>query len=837
MTDRWTASTTPAPTAADEDNKNKLRALAEMASEVSPHVSLTHALQPVQDKMAAVTCNSAILTQTHASIKAPANSSAQTSYLQPPRTLPVHMQQTPSVGTYNLEDDGHAEAAPHSRLEKRSGKLPRRPISRYRTKGAGALRLSSVLGFGLATKTPSLLRGAAKAPSLSAVPISACFTAAADNAVAAAAKSSGAHPPPVARSASVARAAAIVAAQRGAATKRGAVATADQTSKSGKNVAGATCATQLKSAAAAEANMENADAVAGLLSLTANKVNLDEVLRAAATKMRTQDDALHMLAHAVGYAIVQQSAVPSAVARPVAQTDAKSMPQTATQALLAPRYASQPQAERPKTSNWSEGVSVGASVKESVPPHPTPALRVPPVTTAQKATIRHASEVAKKRVQGMLLMCTIRDDLNPRVKALVGGAETAMNVLQSPNIRHNLIFETAMTTMKMDEAAAEQFLESIVNKPTKQRLHQAMEDAGVALAGSTSNTTRVNAALHQAIHAFIGNLKRNVVQGWFLLVTSRSRVHMLPTSAAYWFEDDKFWKLPLGRKGIFAGLARGFKYLGCLWRLREPVNLGEELVGTMATGHLCLAVQFMYEVLTNIKDGTNDDGGIDPSRYRKYVEKVIKMDKELPKSCTEDRGAILTDGDDPMRAVFEEEFMPVLPPQSVVATKLSPEGVERSGEEEGEEPAISAAVVGGEPVGGSAAMHGGGDDAAVATRRGGVGSVEAVGGVPAGATAAVRGEVVGAAAAVGVMPTNPAAALGRVPASTAVVGGEVPAGAAVTARWAAEATAPARGQVPASALTAAASGAVARAAAKRAEAAALLAAADAEEAALHALME
>jgi len=837
MTDRWTASKTPAPTAADEDNKNKLHALAEMASKVSPHVSLTHAVQPAQDKMAAMTYNGAILTQNRASIKAPANSSAQTSYLQPPRTLPGHMQQTPSEGTCNLEDEERAEAAPHLRLEKRSGKLPRRPIPRYTTKGAGALRLSSVPGFGCTTKTLSLLRGAAKAPTLSAVPMSAGFTAAADNAVAAAPMSSGAHPLPVARSASVARAAAIVAAQRGAATKRGAVATVDQTSKRGKSVAGATRATQLTSAAAAEANVANADAVAGMLSLTADKANLDEVLKAAPTKMRTHDDALHMLAHAVGDAIVQQSAVPSAVARPVAQTDAKSMPQTATQALLAPSYASQPQAERPKSSNWSEGVSVGASAKESVPPHPTPALRVPPLTTAQKATIRHASEVAKKRVQGMLLMCTIRDDLTPRVKAIVGGAETTMNVPPSPNIRHNLIIDLAMNTMKMDEAAAEQFLESIVNKPTKQRLQQAMGNAGVALAGSTSNTTRVNAALHQAIHAVIGNLKRNVVQGWFLLVTSRSRVHMLSTSAAYWLEDDKFWKLPLGRKGIVAELARGLKYLGCLWRLREPVNLGEELVGSMATGHLCLAVQFMYEVLTNIKDGTNDDGGIDPSRYRKYVETVIKMDKELPKSCTEDRGVILTDGDDPMRAVFGEEFMPVLPPQSVVATKLSPEGGERAGEEGGEVPAIPAAVVGGEPVGAAAAMRGGADGAAAATRGGGVGSVEAVGGVPAGATAAVRGEVVGAAAAVGVMPTNPAAALGRVPASTAVVGGEVPAGAAVTARWAAEATAPARGQVPASALTAAASGAVARAAAKRAEAAALLAAADAEEAALHALME
>jgi len=122
MTDRWTASTTPAPTAADEDNKNKLQVLAEMVSKVSPHVSLTHAVQPAQDKMAAVTYNSAILTQTRASIKALANSSAQTSYLQPPRMLPGHMQQTPSVGTCNLEDEVRAEAAPHLRLEKRSGK-------------------------------------------------------------------------------------------------------------------------------------------------------------------------------------------------------------------------------------------------------------------------------------------------------------------------------------------------------------------------------------------------------------------------------------------------------------------------------------------------------------------------------------------------------------------------------------------------------------------------------------------------------------------------------------------------------------------------------------------
>jgi len=141
MTDSWTASTTPAPTAADEDNKNELWALAEMVSKVSPHVSLIHAVQPAQDKMAAVTYNSAILTQTRASIKAPANLSAQTSYLQPPRMLPGHLQQTSSVGTCNLEDEEHAEAATHLRLEKRSGRLPRRPIPRYTTKGAGALRL------------------------------------------------------------------------------------------------------------------------------------------------------------------------------------------------------------------------------------------------------------------------------------------------------------------------------------------------------------------------------------------------------------------------------------------------------------------------------------------------------------------------------------------------------------------------------------------------------------------------------------------------------------------------------------------------------------------------
>jgi len=398
MTDRWTGSMTPPPTTADEDTKNKLRALAEMASKVSPHVSLTHAVQPPQDKMAAMTYNSAILTQTHASIKATANSSAQTFYLQPPKKIPGHNQQTPSVGTYNLEDEEHAEAAPHSSLEKRSGKLPRRPIPRYTTKGARALRLSSVPGFGCVTTTPSLLCGSAKDPSLSAVPMSAGSTAAADNVVAAAPKSSGSHPLPVARLASAARAAAIVAAQRGAATKRGAVDTADQTSKRGKSVAGATRATHLTSAAAAEANIENADAVARLLWLTANKANLDVVLKAAATKMRTHDDALDILDHAVGDAILRQSAVTSEVARPVAQTDDKSMPQTATPALLAPSNASQPQAERPQFSNWSEGVSVGASFKESVPPHPTPALRVPPLTTAQKATIRHASELAKKRV-------------------------------------------------------------------------------------------------------------------------------------------------------------------------------------------------------------------------------------------------------------------------------------------------------------------------------------------------------------------------------------------------------------------------------------------------------
>jgi len=836
MADRCPVSKTPAPTAADKDNKNNLRALAGFTSQVSTHVSPTHTVMSQQDNNAAMTYYGGIPTPTQASAMSPAISSALNSSTPPLLTHPGGAQPPAPAATYNLDaKEQRMRTTPPTSTGGGSGTLTRRPTPRYNSKGLGALSLSSLPGFSMATKTPSKLHGASKASNLKAMAATAARAAAADCAADAAVPGHSSHPGgEVGRAAAARRAAALAVAPRGAAAKVNAVDVVGEASKRGKDITGSKRVNRQTPDAAAAANMADAEAVAALLSLTANKGNLKEVLNDAAAKMHTHDEALHALAKAVGAVIVQQNEAPSEASRAVPPMAAHPME---SHAVLLPDLLDHSQAKRHKAADGSVGVPPGDSTKGDVLPPPKPSLRVPPLTTAQRATIRHASEVAKKRVQGMLLMCTIRDDLTPKVKVFIGCAKKTMDVLPSPNIRHELIVESAVNMMKIDKPSAEMFLESIVNKPTKKRLLLMMGEKDVPLHGSTSNTTRVNAALHQAVHAVIGNLKRNVVSGWFNLVTGRSRSHMLPSSASYWLEENKFWKVPLGRKGIVAGLVRGFKYLGCSWRVRDPVNPGEELVGTMAMGHFCLAVQFIYEVLTNIKDGTTEDGGIDPSRYRKYVETVIKMDKELPKNCTEDRGIVLTDGDDPMRAVFEEEFMPVLPQQQVAATGLAPEGGEREDEGEGVEPAISAAAVGGLRASAAAAMRGGAAGAAAAVQGGGVRSVAAVGGTPGGAAAAGCGGAVGASVAVGATRANPPAALGQMPAITMAAGWELPAGAAVAAPWAAAATAPERALAPASALTSAASGAVARAAAKRAEAAALLAAADAEEAAVNALME
>jgi len=78
----------------------------------------------------------------------------------------------------------------------------------------------------------------------------------------------------------------------------------------------------------------------------------------------------------------------------------------------------------------------------------------------------------------------------------------------------------------------------------------------------------------------------------------------------------------------------------------------------MCFGHFALGVQLMGGVLTSIKKNVPDTPTIDVMRYKSYVRQAVLHDSFLPKIRTEERGLILVDGEDPSRAVFEQEFMP-----------------------------------------------------------------------------------------------------------------------------------------------------------------------------------
>ena len=525
-----------------------------------------------------------------------------------------------------------------------------RPRPRFRSRGAVAPSLSSVLGLRATTPwAPAPLRGAAKAFASKAVASTAATAQAISTTVAAEADFGL---PPLAN------------AVRRAASKPARTFNESQDSGTGAEVSKdvnaakrkALKALQLTTDEAAATNVETTARVAGLLALSGDPSNLAEFVK---TTMQKHGETIELLAKAVGKLQVQTNKAAASVVE-----NAPIESEMGTQLDPSPK--------RRKTANGAVERFMPSSVPtpdESPSCPDVPALRVPPLTPTMKLKVTKAAAVSKnlfkataiahERADGSVLQVAIRDELTPKVKAIIGNAHKTIDVLPSPNVRQAIIVEAAMEVMKADEQTVDSFLLEFVYTPSKKRDRMSeLPQHGDNAQTKKIKTVGVNSTLVQVFHQVVGNFKRNVVATWFSVATGKTQSELSLEGAQYWCENHNFSKAPLGRKGIIAGIAKGFKYVGVPIRVHHPFGVGGEVVVDMCFGHFALGVQLMDEVLTSIKINVPDTPTIEVMRYKSYVRQAVLHDAFLPKIRTEDRGLILVDGNDPSRAVFEQEFMP-----------------------------------------------------------------------------------------------------------------------------------------------------------------------------------
>jgi len=220
---------------------------------------------------------------------------------------------------------------------------------------------------------------------------------------------------------------------------------------------------------------------------------------------------------------------------------------------------------------------------------------------------------------------------------------------------------------KYTDSQATEFLLEKVLKPTrvgdKRRklgsVHELEDNEGTL---SKEQTTGVHHKLKEGVSHIYGDLKRNVVSGWFQETISNPKSSMRPARATKWLELDVFYKQPGGLRAILAAATKGYKYLGALNRVHTAVGEGSDAVVELTCGYFVLCVKFIREELVSVQDQTPVKQGPDLNGYKDYVAEFLRLDGWLPKHGRAENGMLLCDGADPRRAVFEPEYLPAALP-------------------------------------------------------------------------------------------------------------------------------------------------------------------------------
>jgi len=465
-------------------------------------------------------------------------------------------------------------------------------------------------------------------------------------------------------------------------------------------------------------------------------------------------------------------------------------------------------AGRQPTCDEQAALLAAAAVPKAPPSSPVESL--PPTV---QTSIDVAAKLTKKRIDGMVIMVRVRSKLTPLFKKIIGSATSTFDVLPSPSKKQQIIIDTIMGLTGKTAPEALEWLSEKVFRPAKSQNDGTAKKRKRADAGEANvtinhsvNLVRASGPLNQILSHVVAHFKGVVFNTWCSVVVKVPAKQLQAETAGGWKENFLFSQSTIGRQGIIAGVAKGFKYLGAGHRVRPAVALGGEELTDMCLGHFSLGALVVHEALVNIHAGVpHGSSGPDVYRYQSWVNMVIAHDGFLPKDNAADRGLIVVDGADPLRAVFDAEFMPLPADDDMgLATDSEVSGVAGLPEHHGAAAAdVPDAAASEAPDAGAVAAPVPG---AVASTM--AAPVAAPTAAPAAATAAATAAAVASAAAAAPVAEEvaaPLAAAASAPMSAEVAERvEVPVAAEVAARVAAAAAAPAAGEVAASVAAAAA---------------------------------
>lgn len=446
--------------------------------------------------------------------------------------------------------------------------------------------------------------------------------------------------------------------------------------KAAKVAAGKAAAAAVAPSKSALVDTTGTEALAGLLALTGKFDNVDAVI-AGNKELATRGVSLGALSKAVGQLEVGQKCDASPTSQNAdTAIDCDLVPNPSLegppskrskaidldQLLLDPLYQHGGDVKRSKPHGGDVKPSKPQDVDEApATTNCTPSLRSPPLSAAQKLSIETAAQVAKNRAEGMTVMVGARKLLKKRVKAIIGNAETTGHVFPPPSMRTQLFVDSIKDHAKVVNSRAIEFLAETVLSPVKgttmeKKRKRTGEDSPKRAARIVkAPTTSVLAKFNQAFSHVYGEYKRNVVVGWFKEATGHPKEVMMPPQAATYLETDSFSRSTGGRKGVIAGVAKGYHYLGVKNRVRYPGGDDKGAV-TMCSAHYALAATLIREELESIRDGRSEStAGPDANRYTKFVNEMESLHDFLPKHSCEEDGLILCDGADPKRANFDDE--------------------------------------------------------------------------------------------------------------------------------------------------------------------------------------
>eukprot|EP00168_Porphyra_purpurea_P014029 TRINITY_DN3966_c0_g1_i2.p1 TRINITY_DN3966_c0_g1~~TRINITY_DN3966_c0_g1_i2.p1 ORF type:complete len:498 (-),score=60.35 TRINITY_DN3966_c0_g1_i2:1298-2791(-) len=184
-----------------------------------------------------------------------------------------------------------------------------------------------------------------------------------------------------------------------------------------------------------------------------------------------------------------------------------------------------PTAKRFKTSDLSRTLflpveprgSAAAGTATFDKPQPEaaadPALQMPAISKAMRATIAQAAATAKMQAEGLATMVVTRRLLNPRYKQILGWSTVIEVMFPSPNVRQQIIVDAVMGVSAMTDAEASSWLGDLIPAPKKSPNKKRLRNGEQRVFKNKAKKIRAGQLLGQIFSHVVAQFREVVVGG------------------------------------------------------------------------------------------------------------------------------------------------------------------------------------------------------------------------------------------------------------------------------------------------------------------------------------